>query len=218
MASRVFGLMLLACAAAIVSHAQEQRDEPVAATNDANVAAIAPRDEAAELISQLGNRDPLVRQHSAEELARRVDVDKLKLVEGYRLQEKNARVKAALDWALYHMGRNESLFALVRALDSPQGEQVAGYLAQLESPQPLHIFLGRTKRVAQVRLLEVLAEIGNAETLERIKPALESFEPTIAVAAEHATEQINNRLAQEPAQTEQATRPRQVGQSEKETP
>lgn len=217
LASRVFGLMLLACAATMVSLAQDG-DEPVAAS-DEPVRATASRDEAAELISQLGNRDPLVRQHAAEELARLVDVTKLKLVEGYRLQEKNASVKAALDWALYHMGRNESLFALVRALDSSQGEQVAGYLVQLESPQPLHIFLGRTKRVAQVRLLEVLAEIGNAETLEHIKPALESFEPTVAVAAENATEQINNRLAQQkPVETEQATRPRQVGQTEKTAP
>jgi hypothetical protein len=217
--SRVLSLMLLACAAATLALAQDG-DEPVAATNDEPVvAATAPRDEAAALISQLGNRDPLVRQHAAEELARRVDVDKLKLVEGYRIQEKNASVKAALDWALYHMGRNESLFALVRALDSSQGDQIAGYLAQLESPQPLHIFLGRTKRVAQVRLLEVLAEIGNAETLEHIKPALESFEPTVAVAAENAAEQINNRLAQKPAEAEPLpTRPRQVGQGEKTIP
>jgi hypothetical protein len=210
LASCVLSLMLLTCAATIISLAQANE-----------VAASEPREETAVFLAELAHREPFVRQQAAEELARRADTEQLKLVEGYRLQEKNARVKAALDWALYRMGKNESLFELVRALDSSQADQVSGYLNQLDSPQPLYIFLGRTKRVAQVRLLELLGEIGDAETLERIKPLLESFEPTVAVAAEHAAEQINNRLAQQPQQPAAdplPTRPRQVGKSEEPTP
>lgn len=206
LAGCVLSLMLLVCAATAVALAQTSEDE-----------AASPRDESRRLISQLGDRDPLARQQAAEELARHADTDQLKMVDGYRIQEKNARVRVALDWALYRMGKNESLFALVRALDSSQGDQAAGYLTQLDSPQPLYIFLGHTKRVAQVRLLEVLAEIGDAETLERIKPSLESFEPTVAVAAENATERINNRLAQQPAEP-QPSRPRTVGKSDEATP
>jgi HEAT repeat protein len=192
-----------------VGVARAQQDD------DGAVAAAPVRDEMKTLISQLGERDPVIRQRAAEELAKRADTEQLKLVDGYRVQEKNARVKVALDWALYRMGKNESLFALVRALDSAQGDQATAYLAQLDSPQPLYIFLNRTKRVAQVRLLEVLGEIGDAETLERIKPALESFEPTVAVAAEQATEQIGKRLSQPSTET-QPSRPRQVGQSQDE--
>jgi hypothetical protein len=209
LASRVLCLTLLTCAATLISLAQ------------ANEAIITqPREETSIFLSELGSREPFVRQQAAEELARRADTEHLKLVEGYRLQEKNARVKVALDWALYRMGKNESLFALVQALDSSQAEQAAGYLTQLDSPQPLYIFLGRTKRVAQVRLLELLGQIGDAETLERIKPLLESFEPTVAVAAEHATEQINTRLSQQQQQTvdPSPTRPRQVGTTSEDTP
>lgn len=214
LATCVFGLMLLACVAPMVARAQDDDDD------GATVATAAPpaRDEMKTLIAQLGNRDPLIRQRAAEELATRADTEQLRLVDGYRVQEKNSRVKVALDWALYRMGKNESLFALVRALDSPQGDQAAAYLTQLDSPQPLYIFLNRTKRVAQVRLLEVLGELGDAETLERIKPALESFEPTVALAAENATEQINARLSQQPADQPQPSRPRQVGQSTEPTP
>ena len=201
--------MILACAASIVALAQDEASES---------RVLLQREETATFINELGSREPFVRQHAAEELARRADTDHLKLVEGYRLQEKDSRVRAALDWALYRMGKTEALFALVRALDSAQGEQVAAYLTQLDSPQPLYIFLGKTKRAAQVRLLEVLSEIGDAETLERIKPSLESFEPNVAAAAENATDKINSRLAQQQQPAESTpTRPRQVGQTSEET-
>jgi HEAT repeat protein len=201
------GLVIFACAGAVVSLAQ--------ATGD--VTATLPREETATFINELASSEPFVRQQAAEELARRADTDHLKLVEGYRLQEKNARVKTALDWTLYRMGKTEALFALVRALDSSQAEQSAAYLAQLDSPAPLYIFLGHTKRAAQVRLLNVLSKIGDAETLSRIKPLLDSFEPGVAAAAELATEHINERLAQQPAEA-QPTRPRQVGQTKEDTP
>lgn len=208
LASCFLSLMILTCAATIVSLAQDEASESRVQLE---------REETATFVNELGSREPFVRQHAAEELARRADTDHLKLVEGYRLQEKDSRVRAALDWALYRMGKNEALFALVRALDSAQGEQVAAYLTQLDSPQPLYIFLGKTKRVAQVRLLEVLSEIGDAETLDKIKPSLESFAPNVAAAAEIATDKINHRLAQQPAEAA-PTRPRSVGQNEEPTP
>jgi HEAT repeat protein len=199
-------LMLLLCASAVAALAQ-----------DGEMVAAQPREETAVFVSELGSKEPFVRQQAAEELARRADTDHLKMVEGYRLQEKNARVKLALDWALYRMGKSESLFTLVNALDSSQADQSVGYLTQLDSPHPLYIFLGRTKRVAQARLLEVLADVGDAETVERLKPLLESTDPTVAVAAEQATEKINNRIAQTPAEP-LPSRPRTVGNSEETTP
>src|SRR4026207_456576 len=63
-----------------------------------------------DFANQLGSSDPLVRQHSAEALARLAATDQRKLVEGYQLQEKNKEVRLALDWALYRMGRSEMLY------------------------------------------------------------------------------------------------------------
>jgi hypothetical protein len=70
------------------------------------------------VVRRLINRDAVERQRAAEELARLADPEPRNLVEGYRLQEKNARVRLALDWALYRMGKTEALFGVVQSLDS----------------------------------------------------------------------------------------------------
>ncbi|HEY0003641.1 MAG TPA: hypothetical protein VGB17_02435 [Pyrinomonadaceae bacterium] len=163
----------------------------------------------AEIARRLANPDPLERQRAAEELARLTAVDQLQLVAGYRLQEKSSRVRLALDWAMYRMGRTGSLFNIVRELDSSRHEQAAGYLAQLDNPEPLYIFLERVNEKTLARLLSVLARLGDAGTLERIKPYLDSYDEKVAHAAELATREIRGRLASQ--QPEAATRPRKTG-------
>ncbi len=170
-----------------------------------------PADSAAAQ-RQLASRDPLERQRAAEELARLASTGNRKLLEGYRLQEKNARVKLALDWALYRIGKTESLFAVVGALDSSRAAQASSYLVTLETPEPLYLFLERTNGNTQVKLLEVLARIGDASTLERLKPHAASFDPKVAEAARLATRDIEQRLGESP--TDRTTRPRQVGNGE----
>src|SRR5215208_6286119 len=71
------------------------------------------RSNSAEFAKQLGSADALVRQRSAEALARLASTDQRKLVEGYQLQEKNKEVRLALDWALYRMGRAELLYRVI---------------------------------------------------------------------------------------------------------
>lgn len=163
---------------------------------------------AADAAKQLIDRDPLVRQHGAEELARLAETDWRRLTEGYRMQEKNARVQLALDWALYRMGKADALYAVVRALDSARAAQAAGYLAALEAPQPLYAVLPRVNGNTQVKLLEVFARIGDSDTLPQIKPYIASYDPKIADAARRATDEITRRLADQPAAA--PTRPRQV--------
>src|SRR3954453_23513558 len=68
------------------------------------------RSNPAEFAKQLCSSDPLLRQRSAEPLARLAAPDQLKLVEGYQLQDKNKEVRLALDWALYRMGKAEALY------------------------------------------------------------------------------------------------------------
>jgi HEAT repeat protein len=164
-----------------------------------------------DFANQLGSSDPLVRQRSAEALARLAATDQRKLVEGYQLQEKNKEVRLALDWALYRMGRSEMLYHIVDQLDSGRQEQAIGYLSELESPDVLYPFLKRTNNAPRINagILKALARIGDAQTLELIKPYRESHQPYVAEAAEIAHDEIEKRLG-EPAPAATRARPRTV--------
>ena len=194
-----FTLLLVLLIVAGTAQAQQTAIDDVDARSD-------PKDFA----KQLGSTDPLVRQRSAEALARLAANDQRKLVEGYQLQEKNKEVRLALEWALYRMGRSEMLFRIVDELDSGRQEQAIGYLSELESPGELYPFLKRNNNAPRINagLLKALARIGDAQTLELIKPFRESHQPYVAEAAEIAHDEIEKRLG-EPAATT-GTRPRSV--------
>ena len=167
------------------------------------------RTNTAELAKQLSDADPNVRQRSAEALARLAAADQTKLVEGYYLQEKKKEVRLAMDWALYRFGKSQSLFRIVHDLDSGRQEQAIGYLLQLESPDVLYPFFKKSNNAPRVNvgLLKSLAVIGNAQTIEVIKPYLESVQPYVAEAAENATDEINKRLGEAESGTSRS-RPR----------
>ena len=177
----------------------------------------APASDSAAVARRLSSRNAFERRKAAEELARLASVEHRRLTEGYRVQEKDARVKLALDWALYRMGKNESLFPLVRALDEKkEAEQAVGYLKQLEGPAPLYVFLTRVNGNTQIRLLEVLTAVGDRDTLERLKPFTESPDPGIADAAKFAEREIGIRL--EEATAPEPKRQRKVGSVGDEQP
>lgn len=169
------------------------------------------RSNPAEFSKQLSSLDANVRRRSAEALARLAAVDQRKLVEGYHLQEKNKEVRLALDWALYRMGRAEALYRIVRELDSGREEQAIGYLTELDSPDLLYPFLERRNNQPRINagLLKVLARIGDAQSLDLVKPFRESTQPYVAEAAESAHDEIEKRLS-EPRTTETRVRPRTV--------
>jgi hypothetical protein len=169
------------------------------------------RSNPAEFAKGLGSTDPLMRQRSAEALAKLAATDQRKLVEGYQLQEKNKEVRLALDWALYRMGRAEALYRIVNELDSGRQQQAVGYLSELESPDVLYPFLKRTTNAPRINagLLKALARTGDAQTLELVKPFRESHQPYVAEAAESAHDEIEKRLS-EPAATTTRARPRTV--------
>jgi HEAT repeat protein len=168
------------------------------------------RSNPAEFAKQLGSPDALLRQRSAEALARLAASDQRKLVEGYQLQEKNKEVRLALDWALYRMGRSEMLFRIVDELDSGRQDQAIGYLSELESPDLLYPFLKRTTNAPRINagLLKALGRTGDAQTLDLIKPFRESTQAYVAEAAELAHDEIERRLG-EPAPSVR-TRPRSI--------
>jgi HEAT repeat protein len=164
-----------------------------------------------DLARQLGNPDPLVRQKSAEALARLAATDQKKIVEGYQLQEKNKDVRLALDWALYRMGHSDALFRVVKELDSGRQDQAVSYLSELESPDLLYPYLQKQNNPARLNagLMKTFGRIGNSETLEMIKPYRESLQPKVAEAAEAACDEIEKRLGQ-PEPSPSKMRPRTV--------
>ena len=168
------------------------------------------RSDPAEFAKQLNSPDAHVRQKSAEALARLAATDQRKLVEGYRLQEKNKDVRLALDWALYRMGRSEALYRIVDELDSGRQALAVGYLSELESPDVLYPFLKRTSNAPRINagILKALARIGDAQTLDVIKPFRESHQPYVAEAAEVALDEIEKRLGE--TAPEVRARPRTV--------
>jgi HEAT repeat protein len=168
------------------------------------------RSNPADFAKQLNDPDAHVRQRSAEALARLAATDQRKLVEGYRLQETNKEVRLALDWALYRMGRADALYRIVDELDSGRQAQAVGYLSELEGPDVLYPFLKRTTNAPRTNagLIKALARIGDAQTLDLIKPFRESHQPYVAEAAEVAHDEIEKRLG-EPAADVRA-RPRTV--------
>lgn len=170
------------------------------------------RSNSAEFAKQLGSTDPLLRQRSAEALARLASGEHRKLVEGYQLQEKNKEVRLALDWALYRLGRSEALYRVVQDLDSGRQDQAIGYLTELESPDLLYPFLKKANNAPRVNagLLKALARIGDARTLELVKPFRDSHQPYVAEAAEIAHDAIEKRLSEQ-ATTPTRVRPRTVG-------
>jgi HEAT repeat protein len=168
------------------------------------------RSNPADFSKQLGSTDANVRRRSAEALARLAATDQRKLVEGYQLQESNKEVRLALDWALYRMGHEDALYRIVKDLDSGRQDQAIGYLAELESPDLLYPFLKKTNKPQRntAGLLKALARIGDAQSLDLIKPFRESHQPYVAEAAESAHDEIEKRLS-EPASATRA-RPRTV--------
>ena len=199
-------VLTVALLSLLAVHASAQ-DDPTA---PANV-------DSAVVARKLSSRNAFERRAAAEELARLAAVEHRRLAEGYRAQERDARVRLALDWALYRMGKNESLFPLVDALDEKsRAEQVVGYLKQLEGPAPLYVFLTRVNGNTQIRLLEVLASVGDRDTLERLKPFTESLDPAIADAAKFAEREISIRLEETPAA--EPKRQRKVGSVDETQP
>jgi hypothetical protein len=198
--NKTLGTLLLLAACALSPSAQTIEPQETAT------------DPAASAVKQLASRDPLVRQRGAEELARLEALDHRRMIEGYRLQEKNSRVKLAMDWALFRFGRKESLYEIVGALDSSRSNQAFSYLTTLENPEPIYLFLERMNGNTQIKLLEVLAKIGDTATLGTIEPYQKSFDPKIAEAAKAAVQEIEERLAQAPS--DKSSRPRQVVQDE----
>lgn len=198
----LFSILFIAMVMGIVAHGSIQDDGRTSA----------------EYARQLSSSDPGIRQSGAEGIARLAAVEQKKLVEGYLLEEKDKRVRLALNWALYRLGKSETLFPIVRDLDSSRHDQATEYLLKLDGPEPLYLFLKQELQSPKLtaRIIEVLGQIGNTETLDKIQPFAAHYDPRVAEAAKTATEKIQQRLTQ--PQPDVKTRPRVVSHGEPQSP
>lgn len=169
-------------------------------------------DADARAVRALRDADPQRRQLAAETLARLAPRQHLRLVQGFRLQERDARVRLALDWALYRIGKPESLFGIVNALTSKRREQAIEYLARLDEPATLVALLKSPKREVKIGVLEALGRNGDERTAREIEPLVASSDIQIAAAVQLALTQIELRQGKRDAAPALPTRPRQVGQ------
>ena len=167
-----------------------------------------------QYVLELAAPNPVLRLRAAENLARVAAVEERRIVEGYRLQEKDKRVQLALDWALYRFGDETRLFRIVSALDSIAfRSQSISYLSQLDAPEPLYMFLSSPKRNVRTGVLNALGNIGDAGTFPQVEPLTRVSDKRTAEAANAATKRITERLATETpdSQDPTGTRPRQTG-------
>lgn len=163
-------------------------------------------------VKKLTSVDALTRQRAAEELANLVAVEQKLLVDGYRLQEKDKRVRLALDWALYRMGTESKLYEVVKELGTSRRSQASSYLVNYVKPDLLYQFL-RSDDETLIGLLGVFAFIGDEETLTKIEPYTKVINPKIVESAKYAKEEIAKRLSA--PQLPKQTRPRTVDGSKK---
>lgn len=161
---------------------------------------------------KLTSVDSLTRQRAAEELAKLAAVEQKLLVDGYRFQEKDKRVRLALDFALYRMGVESKLYDVAKELGTSRRNQASGYLIEYVKPDLLYQFL-RSDDKTLIGLLEVLALIGDEETLKQIEPYTKVLNQDIVSSAKYAKKEINKRLSQPENPTQ--TRPRTVDGKDK---
>lgn len=173
-----------------------------------NRPSITQSDEAAAAVQRLGSSNPTVRQAGAEELARLVAVDQLRIIEGYRLQENDKKVALALDWALYRAGREEKLYAVTGELWGKRADQAIGYLNSLESAAPLYPIAEQSSGKTLIGILAVMGRIGDETTITKINVFLSNFDQKVVTAARAATDAINKRLAEKNDRTAAPVRDR----------
>lgn len=171
-------------------------------------------DEAAkQAVRLLSDADPQRRQQGAETIARRASIEHRRLVTGYRLQERDARVRLALDWALYRIGKPDALFGVVNALSTDRRAQAVDYLARLEDPTTLVALLRSPKREIKTGVLEALGRAGDERTLRALEVYVASPDLSIASAAQLAITQIETRLAERALTPASPSRPRRTRQT-----
>ena len=108
------------------------------------------------------------------------------------LREKSARVKLALNYALYHLEREEHLIEIVKNLDKDQAYYYLLEMNAKDVPQ-LYPYLKEADSSIRIRLLEITGLRGDLSAVPIIQEIAESPNKELASAANLALRRILGR-------------------------
>ena len=143
-------------------------------------------------LSILTDSRELYRLHAAEGLGRIGDSSYVTRVGQQYLRERSARVKLALNYALYHLEREEHLIEIVKNLDKDQAYYYLLEMNAKDVPQ-LYPYLKEADSSIRIRLLEITGLRGDLSAVPIIQEIAESPNKELASAANLALRRILGR-------------------------
>jgi HEAT repeat protein len=184
-----------------------------------------PRDEAAlwglsllgdpkseqVFVENLDDKDGDRRQYAVEGLARIGEHRYLDQISRAILTEHNNDVKLAEYWAMYKMGKRDSLQDVIRRVPTVQGQQARQYLSEVDSPADLYPYIHSSDREVSLETIKILGKIGDRDTIAELKPVVEGSGRKSADAATVAIKQIEWRISGRPNATDTVLRREQSG-------
>ncbi len=134
------------------------------------------------------------RLYAAEGLGRIGDTSYLTEVGRQYLREDSGKVKLALNYSLYNLGREEHLIELVGNLDS---DQVYYYLLEMDAGEvpKLYPYLRESDHSIRMRLLDIVGLRGDPSAFPIIQEMAGSPNAELASAANLALRRIEGRSA-----------------------
>lgn len=179
-----------------------------------------PRDEAAlwalsltgdsraeqVFVDNLAHQDSDRRQYAVEGLARIGDPKHRDGMSRALNLENDRDVKLAMYWALYGMGSSSDLQEVVRKLDSSQSEQARAYLLECKNPGDLHPYIRSSNKAVRRGVIEILGRVGDAATIDELKPVVQTSGAGTADVAAVAVKRIEWRLSGRPRAEDEVLR------------
>jgi HEAT repeat protein len=144
------------------------------------------------------SQDDALRLHAVEGLARLGNRDMVSEVSRDWLHESNPRIKTALAYGLFRMGRREFLDELVNRLGSSKTDSEAHmFLLELKSDELPELYAEVKNNDVNVRegVAEILGLIGDERALPVLQNLSKDRRGQIASLANQATRNINARLS-----------------------
>lgn len=179
-----------------------------------------PRDEAAlwalsiigdpraerVFVENLAHQDADRRQYAAEGLARIGEARHRDQVSRILNSERDRDARLAMYWALYRLGSSSDLQEVVRRLDSNQSEQARGYLLECDNPADLHPYVRSSNKTVRRSVIEILGRVGDAATVDELKPVVQTSGSGTADVAVVAVKRIEWRLSGRPRPEDEVLR------------
>ena len=144
------------------------------------------------------NQDDALRLHAVEGLARLGNRDMVSEVSRDWLHESIPRIKTAMAYGLFRMGRREFLDEVVNSLGSSKTDEEAHmFLLELKADELPELYAEVKNNNVNVRegLAEVLGLIGDERALPVLQSLTRDGRGQIASLANQATRNINSRLS-----------------------